>query len=85
MLGSPGLYHVPREEVAALLTTLVRLPAFKVRDRRVVLTAMRLYGARNLDFGDAMLLAAMELAGATEIFSYDTDFDRIPDVRRVEP
>jgi len=85
VLSSPKLYNKPREEVAGLLTALVRVPAFKVRNRRIVLRALAIYGTRNLDFGDATILAAMEAADAHEVYSFDEDFDRSPGVRRLEP
>jgi predicted nucleic acid-binding protein len=85
VLSSPKLYHMPRQEVAGVLTTLVRIPSFKVRNRRLVLRALAIYGTQNLDFGDAMLLAGMEQAAASDIYSYDEDFDAVTGVRRLEP
>lgn len=85
VLTSARLYALPRHEAAALLSTLVRLPSFRVRDRRVVLHALDLFGATRLDFGDAMILAAMEQAGASSLYSYDKDFDRRPGISRREP
>src|SRR6266511_4024405 len=52
VLVSPRTYNLPR---------LVRLPNFKVQNRRIVLRALDLFGSSSrLDFGDTMLLAAME-------------------------
>jgi len=42
-LASPRLYNVPRAEVHALLTRLVRLPHFRVDDGCLVLRALDLY------------------------------------------
>jgi predicted nucleic acid-binding protein len=63
----------------------VGLPHFKVANRDVVLLALDIYAASALDFGDAMVLAAMQLAGSVDLYSYDRDFDRFPQVRRAEP
>lgn len=38
-----------------------------------------------LDFEDALAIAHMERQGIKELWSYDRDFDRIPEVKRVEP
>lgn len=42
-------------------------------------------GYPALDFEDVVTVAHMERLGLTEVLSYDTDFDRIPMVQRVEP
>lgn len=42
-------------------------------------------GSVTLDFGDALLVAAMEREGATDLYSFDRDFDRFPWLNRREP
>lgn len=92
VLSSPQLYKIPREEVAALLIPLVRLPGFRVRGRRTVIAALTLYGSgtTKLDFGDAMIAAAIQEGGSWQsstpsVYSYDHHFDRVPNVSRQEP
>ena len=85
VLSSPRLYNLPRSEVRELLTPLVRLKGFKVKNRRVVLKALDLYGSMNIDFGDAFIAASMEQAGSKIVYSYDTDFDGITGIERIEP
>lgn len=85
VLASPRLYALPRAEVAAQLSTLVALPAFQVANRTQVLTALALYARTNLDFGDALLVAAMQEQGSRVLYSYDTDFDRLNGLTRQEP
>lgn len=85
VLASRALYGLPRAQIAAMLTALVRLPHFQVRNRRSILDALGLYATTNLDFGVAMIVTAMRHAGSQELYSYDTDFDRIVGIRRREP
>lgn len=86
VLTSKRLYNWPRDEVAAKLSTLVRLPHFHVRDRRVVLQALDLFGTTShLDFGDAMIIAQAWETGTQVIYSYDADFDGVSGTRRQEP
>jgi predicted nucleic acid-binding protein len=86
VLSSPRLYHLPRSEVAALLLALVRLPGFRVENRRAVLSALAIYAATpRLDFGDAMIIASMRESNASIVYSYDTHFDHIPDIVRQQP
>jgi predicted nucleic-acid-binding protein len=85
VLGSRRLYGLPREQVSAMLSALVRLPGFHVDNRRTVLRALAIFGARNLDFGDAVIAAAVEEAGEPALFSFDRDFDRLPNITCREP
>jgi predicted nucleic acid-binding protein len=87
VLSSPRLYNLPRHEVAALLVPLVRLPGFRVQNRRAVLAALNLYGygATKRDFGDALIVASMAQSGSRIVYSYDTGFDKIPGINRQEP
>ena len=85
VLSSRTLYRKSRAEVAALLTPLLRLPNFKLQNKRTVTRALSIYAQRNLDFGDAMLIASMERTKATALYSYDHDFDPIPGITRQEP
>lgn len=85
VLSSPRLYAVPRAQVRALLLPLVRLPGLKIRQRRAVLRALDLYANTLLDFSDALIVAAMERAGSTVLYSYDTHFDSIAGMTRRSP
>ncbi|MDP8921581.1 MAG: PIN domain-containing protein [Chloroflexota bacterium] len=85
VLSSRRLYDLPRAQVQALLTPLVQLHGFHLDNRRQVLRALDLFGATNLDFGDALIVASMEHAGSRTLYSYDRDFDRIPTVERIPP
>ncbi|MBI2953741.1 MAG: type II toxin-antitoxin system PrlF family antitoxin, partial [Chloroflexi bacterium] len=43
------------------------------------------YANTKLDFGDALIIASMQQAGSELLYSYDTDFDRIPGITRRSP
>jgi predicted nucleic acid-binding protein len=85
VLASPRLYHLPRPQVSALLTTLARLPNFHVGNRQAVLRALEMYATTDLDFGDVFLVASMEQAGSDVIYSYDKGFDKLQGITRHEP
>jgi len=86
VLSSRKTYKRSREEVAALLLPLVRLPGFHVQSRRAVLSALQLYGTtRGLDFGDALVAASALQIDSPVVFAHDTDFDRIAGITRREP
>src|SRR3989304_5101122 len=59
VLSSPHLYHLARAQIRDLLVPLIRLPNFRVHDRDAVLAALDIYSNRNVDFGDAFIVASM--------------------------
>jgi predicted nucleic acid-binding protein len=85
ILTSRRLYALDRALVAAALGFLVDLPHFRVAKRRTARRALDLFAATRLDFGDAMLVAATEDAGDSELFSYDRDFDHVHGIKRHTP
>jgi predicted nucleic acid-binding protein len=85
VLGSPRLYALPRNRVRTELATLLLYPRFKIHNRRLLLRALDIYAATHLDFGDAMIAAAMERRGDQVLYSNDRDFDRLPGIMRREP
>ena len=44
-----------------------------------------LYCEQGISFADAYNAAYMEARGLNEVYSYDTDFDRIEGIARLEP
>lgn len=85
VLASPRLYHLSRSDVRDLLMPLVRLPGFHVDNRAVVLAALDIYASTKVDFGDAMIVAAMARSSSRDLYSYDADFDRFPGIARRTP
>jgi predicted nucleic acid-binding protein len=85
VLSSKRLYAFSRAKVRGDLAALLRLPNFKVHNRRILLRALDIYAMKTLDFGDAMTIAMMERRGASDLYAYDRDFDRIHGINRKEP
>jgi predicted nucleic acid-binding protein len=86
VLTSSRYYHLTHADAAARLRPIVALRGLKLPQKRLYLRALDLYASSTqLDFGDAMAVARMEAEGITEIYSYDSDFDAISQVTRVEP
>jgi len=44
-----------------------------------------MYASKNIDFEDALIFAHMEKNQIKEICSYDRDFDKLIELRRLEP
>jgi predicted nucleic acid-binding protein len=85
VLGSPRGYRLSRADVRARLYPLVAMEGLKLADRRKYFRALDLYATHNIDFEDALTVAHMEQYNLDELYSYDRDFDRVGEVKRIEP
>ena len=74
-------YKMGRKETAALLQDLLRTGILHVPRMGVLMEALLRVETANVDFGDA-LLAAEAAANNIPVASFDTDFDKFPDVRQ---
>lgn len=78
-------YKVPRERIKALVEPIVSLRGLKLPGKRVYSRAFDLYTTHNVSFADAYNAAYMEQQRITEIYTWDSDFDTLPGITRVEP
>lgn len=85
VLSSPRLYNLPRQRVSTLLTALLSLAGMKCSGRAVYLDALSIYARENIDFPDCLTVAHMQQDRITELYSYDTDFDRFDTICRRIP
>jgi len=86
VLASPRLYHLGHSDIRDRLLPLLALRGLKIADKRRCMRALNLFADYPfLDFADALLTASLHDAGVGELYSYDTDFDRLPAIRRLEP
>jgi predicted nucleic acid-binding protein len=86
VLRSRAHYGLATREISDRLRPLLSLRGLKLAHKETCLKALEVWDANPaIDFEDALTVAHMERLGITELFSYDTDFDRIANVERVEP
>jgi len=77
-------YEVGRQEAAEKLQWLLKLPGVKVRDRADIFDALGRLLSASVGFADAYL-AAIAAGETVSVASFDRDFDKFRDVKRVEP
>lgn len=85
VLSSPRLYNLTRSKIQELLSPLIKLPKFRIKNRRVVFKALNLYASYNLDFGDALIVSLMQQMNSKLLYSFDKDFDHISGIIRQAP
>lgn len=82
VLSSKRLYHFTREQVKTVLGILLSLKHLKLTHKNMYKRALEIYAASALDFPDALAIAHMERQRISDIYSFDTDFDRVASVKR---
>lgn len=78
-------YQVEKKRINELLNSVLAAEGLICNNKGQVLTALSIYSIRNIDWTDAFVAAQMIEKGQHEIYSYDKDFDRIPEIVRLEP
>jgi predicted nucleic acid-binding protein len=78
-------YKIPKAQIRDALLPLLALPGIVLPGKRRYIRIFEIYVDFNLPFGDAYIAADMERYGATEIYSFDKQFNRLPGIIRQEP
>jgi uncharacterized protein len=85
VLANPRTFHLGREAIRDLLLPLINLPGLKLPRKRLYRRIFDLYTTLPIDYIDCYHAALIERRRPGELYSYDTDFDRIAGITRVEP
>jgi predicted nucleic acid-binding protein len=86
VLRSRKHYNVPAAQIRDLLAPIVAMRGLLIAHKTVYLRALDLMATHpELDFEDALCALHMKRQRVGEIYSYDTDFDLIEGLDRVEP
>lgn len=78
-------YSLSRSRIRELIEPVIEMRGLRLSRKSLYSRVFDLYCQQNMSFLDAYNAAYMESRGITEVYSYDTDFDRIESVVRVEP
>ncbi|PKB84231.1 MAG: hypothetical protein BZY88_00435 [SAR202 cluster bacterium Io17-Chloro-G9] len=85
ILQSTRHYGLSRIRIRELLEPIIALRGLRLPRKSLYTRAFQLYCASSVSFADAFNAAYMENQGITEVYSYDSDFDHIEGISRVEP
>ncbi|MBI5555239.1 MAG: type II toxin-antitoxin system VapC family toxin, partial [Elusimicrobia bacterium] len=78
-------YKLSRSEIVSYVQQILNTPNIELKEKDVLLGAIGLYGLKKIDFIDAYNAIFMEAEKINSIYSYDTHFDLIPPLKRLEP
>ena len=80
-----SVYRYPKPKLIELLQSLLNTPHLEFDQKELLLAAISLFELKPIDFIDAYNAVWMQARGPEQIYSYDTDFDLIPGIQRIEP
>jgi predicted nucleic-acid-binding protein len=78
-----SFYSVPREKIAAVLTTFLDTPGIKMHEEERIREALVRYAEKKVSFVNAYL-AAFGAETSFAIFSFDKGLDKFKDIQRLE-
>ncbi|BBJ27815.1 PIN domain-containing protein [Athalassotoga saccharophila] len=78
-------YKVPRSDILQLLEPILNLKGLSLENKSTFIKALKIYSGGTFSFADAFNVAVMKKMNIKEIYSYDRDFDKIDEIKRIEP
>lgn len=85
ILQSRRHYGIARSRIRQLVEPLIGLRGLRLPRKSLYARAFDLYCNSSVSFADAFNVSYMEARGIDEVYSYDTDSDRVEGIIRVEP
>ncbi|MDP8923495.1 MAG: type II toxin-antitoxin system VapC family toxin [Chloroflexota bacterium] len=86
VLCSPRQYGLGHANASARLRPILSLRGLHIPHKRTYLRALEIFSTySHLDFEDAVVVAHMAREGEADLYTFDSDFDRIPGIVRIEP
>lgn len=78
-------YKWDKEEICHNVELILKTPNIRFNQRSVIVKAINLYRDKNINFIDAYNYSYMKANGIDKIYTFDRDFDKLKDVKRLEP
>ena len=78
-------YKQPKQRIQELLIPILELKGLRHNNKKISKLAFQLYVEKNIDWTDAFVAAQMITQKKFEIYSYDSDFDKVDGINRLEP
>lgn len=80
-----SVYKLSSSEVNEKLEVILAAPNLEFQNKAIVSQCLVIYATYNVDFIDAYQAVLAQHLGISRIYSYDTDFNKLAGVERVEP
>src|SRR3989344_7455115 len=78
-------YETPKSQIVSALKRLVNLRKLSIENHATVVKAIGLYEKTNADFTDCLNAIKATSVKIDEAYSYDKDFSKFENLKRLEP
>ena len=78
------VYKLKREKIREKLLPLMRLPGITTENKNIYSWVFDIFQNKSVDFEDAYQVALMKKKKVKEIYSFDRDFDKFSQIKRLE-
>lgn len=78
-------YKIPKAAVRDMVTAVLALRHLQLAEKRLCSEALALYVENNIAYADAYHAIWMRRKGLRELYSWDREFDCVPELTRIEP
>lgn len=78
------VYKFDRAEISQKLLPLLQLNNLNVENKPIYDSIFRIFTQQKVDFEDAYLVALMQKKKISKIYSFDRDFDKFLQIKRLE-
>ena len=78
-------YKVPKAQIREMLVDVLSLRGIQLPGKTLCFQALDVYCEKNVSFVDAYVAVYMKSRALSEIYSWDTDFDKLSGISRIEP
>jgi predicted nucleic-acid-binding protein len=78
-------YNMDRQLICDNIEFILNTPNLKVKEKNILIKAVNIYRNSNIDFIDAYNYSHILANDSDSIFSYDSHFDKLESIRRIEP
>jgi len=78
-------YDWDKGEICNNVELILKTPNIKFRERSIIVEAINFYRDKNINFIDSYNYSYMQYYGIKEVYSFDKDFDKLEDIKRIEP
>ena len=78
-------YDWDKGEICNNIELILKTSNIKFRERSTIIEAVNFYRDKNINFIDAYNISYMQAYGIKEVYSFDKDFDKLENIKRIEP
>jgi len=78
-------YNMDKQLICDNIEFILNTPNLKVKEKNILSKSVDIYRNSNIDFIDAYNYSYILINDADSIFSYDSHFDKLESIRRMEP